>query len=494
MKRSKHNLSHNVNQTMNMGMLTPIGLTEVLPGDTWQHATQALIRLAPLNSPVMHPTHAKIMHFFVPHRLVWDEWEDFVTRGADGDSAPVFPTIEFDSIAASSLANYLGLPVFSTEAENVHVSALPFRGYAKIFNEYFRDQDLVDELVIDTSSGVDTTTNINLVPAAWEKDYFTSARPWTQKGPEITIPVSGTAPVHGIALSNTPDAASAQGSSRETPDITRNYTGWSDAQGGFRIEQGATGFPAIYADLSDALGVPIDQLRTALALQRFEEARARYGSRYVEYLRYLGVKSSDARLQRPEYLGGGKQTIQFSEVLQTSPNPTTEDGVGDLFGHGIAAMHSNRYRRFFEEHGYVFSFMVVRPRAIYANGIPRHFNRRTFTDFWQKELEHVGQQAVLNKEVYVGAATPDGTFGYQDQYDEYRRNFDRVGGEFATILNYWTMARIFGSEPTLNDDFVNCIPDPRIFQSTATDQLYVMARHSIQARRLISQSGTSFIL
>jgi len=500
MKRSKFSLSYDNSMTMNQGMLTPIGLTEVLPGDTVQHATQALIRMAPLNSPIMHPTHAKIMHFFVPHRLVWDEWENFVTRGPDGDSAPVFPTVAMDEVVAGDLANCLGLPVFDTDVgADINVSALPFRGYAMIYNEFFRDQDLCDELVIDYTSGPDTTTNKTMVPAAWEKDYFTSARLFTQKGPEVTIPINGEAPVKGLGIGSPPDAAANQTPLRESDSTRTNFTGWasnpsSSSFGSLFVEQdpNKTGYPNIRADLGEALGVDVNELRLALSLQRFEEARARWGSRYVEYLRYLGVKSSDARLQRPEYLGGGKQTIQFSEVLQNTPNAGGK-GVGSLWGHGIAALSSNRYRRFFEEHGYVFSFMVVRPKAIYANGIPKHWNYSTFVDFWQKELEHIGQQEIQNKEVYALSASPNAVFGYNDRYDQYRRSESRVAGEFATTLNYWTQARIFASEPTLNDDFVNCIPDPRIFQSTETDQMYCMIRHSMQARRLVSQTGSSFI-
>jgi len=497
MKRNKFSLSHYLPATLNMGDVAPIGITEVLPGDSIQHATSALIRTAPLNAPVMHPVHAKIHHWFVPHRLVWEDWEDFITGGPDGASLPVFPTIEFDSVAAGSLANLLGIPVFSAEAENVNVSAIPFRAYAAICNEYYRDQDLVDPVGLDITSGPDTTTNTDLFTAAWEKDYLTSARPFTQKGPAITIPIGDQAPVTGIGLAPAADPTNGTFTAKTTQGSATFGTdgGYFDTptDGSIRID--ATGStsganPKIYADLSAVTGIDVNELRLALALQRYEEARARYGSRYVEYLRYLGVKSSDSRLQRPEYLGGGKQTIQFSEVLQTAQGT---DPVGTMRGHGIAAMRSNRYRRFFEEHGYVISCMVVRPIAVYAQGIPRHFNRRTKEDFWQRELQHIGQQEILNKEVYVGAAQPDGIFGYNDRYDEYRRGLNRVAGEFATILDEWNLARKFSAEPALNDDFVNCVPDPRIFQSTATDQLYCMIAHSMQARRLVDKSGTSYI-
>jgi hypothetical protein len=245
------------------------------------------------------------------------------------------------------------------------------------------------------------------------------------------------------------------------------------------------------ADLSGASAVTVNILREALALQRFAEARARYGSRYVEYLRYLNVRSSDARLQRPEYLGGGKQTLQFSEVLQTAEG---ENPVGELRGHGISAMRSNRYRRFFEEHGYVITLLSVRPKTIYSQGLSRTWNRRVREDFWQKELEHIGQQEILNKEVYAGHANPNDTFGFQDRYDEYRRTESTIAGEFkSSLLDFWHMARIFGSSPALNADFVKCVPPERSFAVPSQDVLYVMANHSIQARRLVAPVGRSFI-
>ena len=202
----------------------------------------------------------------------------------------------------------------------------------------------------------------------------------------------------------------------ETGGGTVNYPAarFTDANAAPRpminLSQANPGVPNIYADLSAVSGISVNALREALALQRYEEARARYGSRYIEYLRFLGVKSSDARLQLPEYLGGGRQVIQFSEIMQTAEGTNP---VGTLRGHGLAAMRSNRYRRFFEEHGYVMTLMSARPKTVYANGLFRHWNRRTKEDFWQKELEHIGQQEVLNKEVYAAHASPNGVFGYQ---------------------------------------------------------------------------------
>lgn len=495
MKRSKHSLSHYKLLSCDMGELVPIGLTEALPGDTIQHATSALVRCSPLLAPVMHPVDCRIHHWFVPNRLIWDDWEDFITGGPDGNDTSVFPTVTIgggSGAAIGSLADYLGVP---TGVNNIEVNALPFRAYQLIWNEWYRDQDLETEATISTASGADATTDLTLKNCSWEKDYFTSCRPWEQKGPAVTVPIGTSAPVLGIGVADADATSSVQ--IRQSTGLTQTTDGFSTGSDTLRIKAntsgsaGASVYPDIYADLSTASGVTVNVLREALAIQRYEEARARYGSRYTEYLRYLGVRSSDARLQRPEYLGGGRQTIQFSEVLQTAEGT---DPVGEMRGHGISAMRSNRYRRYFEEHGYVLSFISVRPKTIYAQGLNRTWNRRIKEDFWQAELQHIGQQEVLNKEVYAAHANPNDTFGYQDRYDEYRRQESSIAGEFRdSTLNYWHMARVFGSSPALNADFTRCVPTERTFAVPSQDVLYIMAKHSIQARRLVSPTGRSFI-
>lgn len=510
MKRNKFSLSYHKLLSCNMGQLLPIGLTEVLPGDSFQQSTAALIRVSPLLAPVMHPVHVRIHHWFVPHRLVWEDWEAFITGGPDGMDDSAFPTIAMTFASGTPdtgnnqlgfLPDYMGIP----PQINIDVSALPFRAYNLIYNEFYRDQDLSAERTISLESGVDTTTSIGQVPhISWEKDYFTSARPWTQKGPQINIPLNGPAYISGFGkvnanFINTPQAA------RESDGQTQNYAKWQGigaaAPDGSAVFEGHTIGGSDYPNLrldTDSVGIDVNDLRLAFAAQRFEEARARWGSRYTEYLRYLGVRSSDARLQRPEYLGGGKQTIQFSEVLQTAPSTDGDDsvGVGNLKGHGIGAVRSNRYRRFFEEHGYIITLMSVKPRTMYLQGVPRTWNRRTKESFWQKELEHIGQQEILNKELYATHSSPEGIFGWQDRYDEYRRTESTVAGEFRTTnLNYWHMARTFAAEPVLNESFVVSNPTDRIFAipPATADTLWVMAHHSIQARRMLSASGNSFI-
>jgi hypothetical protein len=486
-KRSKFSLSNYKLLTCNQGELVPIGLTEVLPGDTIQQVTNALVRVSPLVSPVMHPVHVRIHHWFVPHRLVMDDFEDFITGGSDGNDATTFPTITIgggSGASIGSLADYLGVP---TGVNNIEVSALPFRGYALIWNEHYRDQDLETELTIDTTDGADTTTNTTLQNVAWEKDYFTSSRPWTQKGSEVSLPLGTSANIYTDV-----NAPNDIGVYSTAAGAFRKLDTDGSAGGTVRVDSATEASGNLYADLSTATSATINDLREAMALQKYKEARARYGSRYTEYLRYLGVESPDSRLQRPEYLGGGKQTIQFSEVLQTAPSidDTSAESIADLKGHGISAMRTNRYRKYFQEHGYIFTLLSVKPKAMYSQGLAKHWIKTTKEDFFQKELQFIGQEEILNKEIYAGHATPDGTFGYQDRYDEYRRGVNTISGDFRDTLDYWHMAREFTSDPALNATFVKCNPTNRIYASTSADQLLIMANHSIQARRMVAKTGT----
>lgn len=523
-KRSKFSLSHYRLLTCRMGYIIPCGMIEVLPGDTIRHASSVFMRFAPMLAPVMHPVHVTVHHWFVPFRLIWDEWEDFITGGPSGLNVSEMPTVNPGSagFAVDSLADYLGLP---TGIDTGPVSALPFRAYALIYNEWYRDQDLETPLALSTDSGVDTTTNTNLMRGDWERDIFTCARPWPQKGPGVTIPVN-SGDGFGVRSASTVypgilDAMYMTINDKQYP-IEVSDTAYDDAfhkgvDGRYRtlklrvddaggdneypeakVTYGSglhVGTNSYIYDADNPLGggttninlgnIDVSQLREALALQRFEEHRAMYGSRYVEYLRYLGVRSSDARLQRPEYLGGGKQTVQFSEVLQTGEGT---DPVGTLRGHGIAAMRSNRYRRFIEENGIIISFLMIRPKAIYAQGIQRFWLKKVKEDFWQRELQHIGQQEVYTKELY-GSAGADTVFGYQNRYDEYRHQWSSVSGEFRDILDYWHLARIFENEPVLNADFISSVPSERIFAAQQNDQLYCMVNHSIQARRLMAKFG-----
>lgn len=501
MKRSKFSLSHYKLLSCYMGNLVPITWFEVLPGDTMQQVSNLLLRVSPLLAPVMHPVNVTIHHWYVPLRIIWPDVEKFITGGPDGFDATVPPYITTITPNTSwqvqgELLDFLGLDP-ETPA-GINISALPLRAYAKIFNENYRDQDLVTALALSEGNGSDTTTSKLMQNGAWQKDLFTSARPWTQKGPEVTIPLVGDAPVETSATPGVtgPQAALHFKDTAGNPfTVTAGLGVTSGSElsfGGASPGAAAVGYPDnLYANLQGVSAANVNELRLAFALQRYEEARARWGSRYTEYLRYLGVRSSDARLQRPEYLGGGKQTVQFSEVLQTAPGADSQ--VGDLKGHGINFTRSRRYRRFFEEHGIVMSLLCVRPITMYPQGIGRQWNRTTKEMYWQRELQHIGQDQVFNKEIYSQHATPNGVFGYQDRYDEYRRMESSVAGNFRTDLDFWHMARLFSADPTLNASFVTSNPTLRINAVQNEPNLWIMAHHSIQARRMVAKTGTSFI-
>jgi len=486
MKRYKHGLSNYQLTTCKMGQLIPVGLLEVLPGDTVQQSTSALIRVAPMVTPTMHPVQVRFHHFYVPNRIILDTWEDFITGGPQNDDPITLPT-QTSSATPKTLSDHLGVP----PVDGLQYSLLPTYAFNKIYNEYYRDQDLQAE----------RSQNDNSIPLiAWGKDRFTGARPWPQKGPAITIPITGNAPV--ISTNQGGPTFKFQGGESDIGLKSENSGNqdtakWSTSVLDFdnNAEWDRTD---LEADLSNLDAVDIRDFRKAFALQRYSEARARYGSRYTEYLRYIGVRSSDARLQRPEFLGGGKSTIAFSEVLNTTSSidaePTLDD-LGHMAGHGIVGVKSNKYRRFFEEHGFVISLMSIRPKIIYANGLDKKFSRVVKEDYYQAELAQIGQQEVFENEIRADADTGNTIFGYTDRYSEYKGQESRVSSEFRDTINYWHLAREFATAPVLNEAFIQCNPSDRIFaDQTGTDQFWCMINHKITARRMVPTSPASRII
>lgn len=507
-KRAKFNLSNFHNCTFKMGYLYPVNLTEVLPGDSIQLSTSVFLRLAPMVVPVMHPVYMHLSNFFVPSRILWDGFEDFITGGPDGTDTSVLPklTLNVTNSPVGSLADAFGIPVqMLKDAKTFSVNSLPFIAYYMIWNEYFRDQDLNEAIDLSTITG--ESSSLSLLRPSWAKDYFTTARPWPQKGPDVSVPVNLTAAGEPSITATTTISPSG------VPTFQRYYDPavvgslrYTTYDGGniintTNLDDSVTWLdPALsaqtainYTSGNPELGsVNINDLREAFALQRFEEHRSMFGSRYEDLLRYLGVRPQDARLQLPEYLGGFSAPVQFSEVLQTSSD-ADRSGVGDMYGHGIGATKGRRIRRFIPEHGYIMSLLTVRPIPVYSQGLERLWSKENRFDFWQKEYEHIGQQEIRNSEVYADGDTAQdkATFGYQNRYDEYRRGVNIITGEFRTNQDYWTMARIFASRPTLNGDFVSCMPTDRIFQVNEqnSDQCYAMVKNNIIAKRLVSKNG-----
>lgn len=577
-RRSAFDLTHDVKLSFNMGDLVPVLCQEVLPGDTWRLQDEMLIRFSPLVAPVMHQFNVFVHYFFVPNRLIWSDWESFITGGPNGTLEPIFPTFTFSGegfrsegeqdtdnfLHAGSLFDFLGYPVsepnlngdedpmFSansayTQIANPSISQLPFRAYLKIYNDYYRDQNLEPDYIeeignslfmgsgnymvedyadLQTLSGL--TSLFYLRRRAYEKDYFTSALPFTQRGPEATLPIgfNSVAPVNsnnegdidflrmqatdgrgnwynGDWTAPSPNAMLMNNESN-TPDHeaflyrdgTENGTRPMGVQSG------------LYAHLDGVQSTPtINEVRASFALQRWLEKNALGGSRYIEQiLSHFGVRSSDARLQRPEFLGGGRVPVQIGDVLQTSASQESAAGQlespqANYAGVGTAVGSTPRFKRRFEEHGQILGIMSVLPRTSYQQGIPKQYLRRDKTDFAFPEFAHLGEQAIENRELYAfgPGITSSGwtsqTFGYQARYGEYKTIPNSVHGFMRDDLSYWQGGRIFKSAPGLNSDFVHMDPTSldRLFAITdisKTSQMFCQILHKIQAVRPLPKYGT----
>lgn len=513
------NLSHERKFSMDMAKLVPILCEEVVPGDKWKCNTEVLLRYAPMLAPIMHRVNVYTHYFFVPNRLVWNEWEDFITGGPDGTSIPAMPQINLGdtTFGHGSLPDYLGCATQNTIYENDYiVNALPFRAYQTIYNEYYRDENLSPEIEFDLGSGLvdiqDRTALCLLRDRAWEKDYFTSALPFTQKGEEITIPVGGKAPVYVdddifpadgsqpvriLSSSGDPNQVAEQPMAGEqgTGDLVREGT-----SNNLYIDLNSTNV----ADLSEASGVTINELRRASALQRWLERNARGGSRYIEQiLSHFGVRSSDARLQRPEYLGGGKTPVVISEVLQTSQSDISgpdQSAQGNMAGHGVSAGGNHAFRKYFEEHGLIIGIMSVIPKTAYGQGSRKIHLKDDKYDFFWPDLAHLGEQQIDQKELYVDFTQDmkpedEELFGYTPRYAEYKTIPSTYHGDFKEDLEFWHMGVKYDNPPSLNDTFVKPQQDDlnRIFpdvEGLNYQKLYVQVFNEIKARRPMPRFGT----
>lgn len=477
MKRALQDLSFTHSTSLDLGLLYPIAAIDVLPGDTFMGKARALARMAPLAKPMMHPVDIRVHYWYVPNRIIWDDWETFIVGNEPGDT---YPTITPASAAEAALYDRMGAEPVS----GVEYDALPIRAYNLIFNEFYRDQDLVTERALSTASGADSTTALDIARIAWGKDYFTTARANPQQGAAVEVGFSaGSAPISGLFQDN-----SAASTNIDDLDGTNLGSNLASQVYTTRASPSDPADPFPSADLSAATGgIDINELRDAISLQRIAEAREFFGSRYVDYLRYYGVNPRDGRLDRPEYIGGGRQQLSISEVLSTADSGTA--AVGDLFGHGIAGVRSKRFKKMFEEHGWFIGVMSVRPKGVYQTGIPKRFLRREPTDFWHRELELLPWQEVNELEIFGGGDPDAEPWGYAPRYEEYRELASYVSGTLRQGTEEdWTLAREFASLPALNSDFVSCSPSDRVYLDTNQPELIVTTTQQIMAKRLVSAS------
>lgn len=530
-KRNKFDLSHDKKLTLKMGELIPILCQEVLPSDTWYIDTAQVMRMAPMLAPIMHKIDVYTHFFFVPNRILWENSEKFFTGGESGTENPVYPyvNLQHDKNYTSTNVDYLGFPSMGIGSTGkTRVSALPFAGLAKIYNEYYRDQNLQQELTWKLTDG-DNTLNLAStmgVPLkrAWRHDYFTSNLPFPQKGPDVLLPIGEEAPLviegtnitpypeQDVILKNGPYpmyqkvikgengeiSPSSDLGNNEDNHLLRDLN--DNSSSGDRMIDISnthitrTSFAGIVASLKNATSNTINDLRTAFRLQEWLERNARAGSRYSEFLKaHFGVTSSDARLQRPEYLGGGKSPIVISEVLQTSATAEEETPLATMGGHGLNVGRTNGFNYYSEEHGFIIGIMSVIPRADYYQGIPRQFTKFERLDHFYPTFAHLGEQETKNKEIFVtGTIEDEETFGYLPRYTEYRYIPNTIHGEFRESLEFWHLARKFENAPQLNSDFIECDPSTRIFavEDTAWEQLYCQMNLKITAKRPLPYYGT----
>lgn len=490
MKRTKFDRSHVYKTTFDSGKLIPVFIDEVLPGDTTRMSVNYFARLATPIKPIMDNIYLDWFFFFVPNRLVWEHWQNFCFEQEDPDDRTdyVIPTVtatgNSENAYIGSLWDYFGLPV-NTSGNLSGISALPFRGVYLIWNEWFRDENLQKSVKIqkgDTNEVLDSarsseqpswvfTSGTNIVPGlacpprCKRHDYFTSALPWTQKGPGVSVGLAGTAPIQGTATLTSPNGVYLYGPDNHlNAGVIGTLVSTTDASyvsyrsGSVAVNDVSSN--GWFANLDESSIFTINSLRTAFQMQKFYERLARGGSRYTEVLRsFFGVVSPDARLQRPEFLGSFTKMVNVNPIAQTS---STDDisPQGNLSAYGVTAAKFHGFTKSFVEHGYIFGFVCARADLTYQQGINKMWLRSTVYDFYWPTFAHLGEQAIELREIYAQGSEADTTvFGYQERYAEYRYKPSQITGKFRSSvtggsLDKWHLSQFFKNAPTLNEEFI----------------------------------------
>lgn len=555
-KRNKFDLSRTNKLTCEAGEIVPIFLEECLPDDSFKIATANRIRLAPQVLPVMHQVDVSMYWFFVPSRILWPNWEEFITGGKDGTSAPVIPYLNFGSgstfraqtSGVGLLSDYLGIPTNLPESDSTvdiypySFNIMPFSVYVKIYNDYFRDENFTEELPYELKDGynsfVASSESLDSIfnsiyylkattptprpwqakyggcfLASWKKEYFTAALPNTQRGPIVNIPLGDTAPIEFGKVLGTAEIVDSNGDVIEIPSSNiRPVRAFGSGSSGGILQYGSQSASAgdyqdLYGlrhtheatvDLSEATNVNIIELRRAFRIQEFLERMNAGGSRLTEMIYSMfGVKSPDARLQRAEFIGASHNPILFDAVYQTSAAQENSP-LADYAGKAISVGGQKPISYYCKEHGYIMGLMVIRPRAEYQNITRRHWLHGLndkFDYFWPI-LAHIGDQEIQKREIYSGPGASTEAFGYTPRYQEYRFAPSETHGEMQTVLKGFHMNRIFGSQPVLNQEFMNCVPRTDMFtvaDGEVSNHYWCEILIGCQAKRPVPKFGTPML-